>query len=66
MTEPAVGSLTGNLRVAIAARGEERIATLTKLLRLHWAMRWSLPTRTRTSCSLINTDRRRARIPQWF
>ncbi|MGB6486228.1 MAG: response regulator transcription factor [Steroidobacteraceae bacterium] len=33
MTEPAVGSLTGNLRVAIAARGEERIATLTKLLR---------------------------------
>jgi DNA-binding NarL/FixJ family response regulator len=33
MTEPAAGSLAGRLRVAIAARGEERIATLTKLLR---------------------------------
>ncbi len=32
MTEPAVGSLAGRLRVAIAAGGEERIATLTKLL----------------------------------
>jgi DNA-binding NarL/FixJ family response regulator len=32
MTEPAVGSLAGNLRVAIAARGEERIATQTRLL----------------------------------
>lgn len=33
MTQPAVGSHAGRLRVAIAARGEERIATLTKLLR---------------------------------
>jgi DNA-binding NarL/FixJ family response regulator len=33
MTEPAVGSLARRLRVAIAARGEERIAALTKLLR---------------------------------
>jgi DNA-binding NarL/FixJ family response regulator len=33
MTEAAVGSLAGRLRVAIAARGEERIAALTKLLR---------------------------------
>jgi DNA-binding CsgD family transcriptional regulator len=33
MTQAAVGSLAGSLRVAIAARGEERIATLTKLLR---------------------------------
>jgi DNA-binding CsgD family transcriptional regulator len=32
MTEPAVGSLAGRLRVAIAVRGEERTATLTKLL----------------------------------
>jgi len=32
MTEPAVGSLASKLRVAIAAGGEERIATLTKLL----------------------------------
>lgn len=32
MTEPAVGSLTQRLRVAIAARGAERIAELTKLL----------------------------------
>ncbi len=33
MTQPAVGSLAGSLRVAVAARGEERIAALTKLLR---------------------------------
>ena len=33
MTEPAVGSLAGRLRVAIAAGGEERIATLARLLR---------------------------------
>jgi DNA-binding CsgD family transcriptional regulator len=33
MTEPAVGSLAGSLRVAIATRGEERIAALTRLLR---------------------------------
>jgi DNA-binding CsgD family transcriptional regulator len=33
MMEPAVGSLAGSLRVAIAARGEERTAALTKLLR---------------------------------
>lgn len=32
MTEPAVGSLTQSLRVAIAARGAERIAALAKLL----------------------------------
>lgn len=32
MTEPAVGSLAHGLRVAIAARGAERIAALTKLL----------------------------------
>jgi DNA-binding NarL/FixJ family response regulator len=32
MTESAVGPLARSLRVAIAARGEERIATLTKLL----------------------------------
>jgi DNA-binding CsgD family transcriptional regulator len=32
MSEPAVGSLAQNLRVAIAARGGERIAALTKLL----------------------------------
>jgi len=32
MTAPAVGSLAGRLRVAIAARGEDRIAALTKLL----------------------------------
>ncbi|HEX4269684.1 MAG TPA: response regulator transcription factor [Steroidobacteraceae bacterium] len=33
MTQPAVGSLAGSLRVAITARDEERIATLAKLLR---------------------------------
>jgi DNA-binding NarL/FixJ family response regulator len=33
MTQAAVGSLAGRLRVAIAARGEERIVALTKLLR---------------------------------
>lgn len=33
MTETAVGSFAGSLRVAIAAHGEERIATLTTLLR---------------------------------
>jgi DNA-binding NarL/FixJ family response regulator len=33
MTEPAVGSLASRLRVAISARGEERIAALTRLLR---------------------------------
>jgi DNA-binding CsgD family transcriptional regulator len=33
MTEAAVGSPASRLRVAIAARGEERIATLTRLLR---------------------------------
>lgn len=32
MTEPAAGSLAQSLRVAIAARGEERVAALTKLL----------------------------------
>ncbi|HEY7889685.1 MAG TPA: response regulator transcription factor [Steroidobacteraceae bacterium] len=32
MTEPAAGSLAGSLRVAIAARGAERLAALTKLL----------------------------------
>lgn len=32
MTEPAAGSLAQSLRVAIAARGGERIAALTKLL----------------------------------
>src|SRR5581483_3136730 len=32
MTDPAAGSLTQNLRVAIAARGGERIAALAKLL----------------------------------
>ena len=32
MTDPAAGSLTQNLRVAIAASGAERIAALTKLL----------------------------------
>jgi DNA-binding NarL/FixJ family response regulator len=32
MTEPAVGSLAGRLRVAIAAGGEGRTATLTRLL----------------------------------
>ena len=32
MTDPAAGSLTQNLRVAIAARGGERIAALTKLV----------------------------------
>ena len=33
MTEPAAGSLAQSLRVTIAARGEERVAALTKLLR---------------------------------
>jgi DNA-binding CsgD family transcriptional regulator len=33
MTEPAVGTLAGGLRVAIAAHGEERIATMTLMLR---------------------------------
>lgn len=33
MTEPAAGSLTRSLRVAIAASGEERIAFLAALLR---------------------------------
>lgn len=33
MTEPAVGSPASRLRVAIAAGGEERIATLARLLR---------------------------------
>jgi DNA-binding NarL/FixJ family response regulator len=33
MTAAAVGTLAGSLRVAIAAHGEERIATLTRLLR---------------------------------
>ncbi|MHB8813772.1 MAG: response regulator transcription factor [Steroidobacteraceae bacterium] len=32
MTEPAAGSLSQSLRVAIAARGAERLAALTKLL----------------------------------
>jgi DNA-binding CsgD family transcriptional regulator len=32
MTEAAVGPLARSLRVAVAARGEERIAVLTKLL----------------------------------
>lgn len=32
MTEPAVGAFARRLRVAIAARGEERIAELTRLL----------------------------------
>ncbi|HEY1890833.1 MAG TPA: response regulator transcription factor [Steroidobacteraceae bacterium] len=33
MTEPAAGSLARSLRVAIAASGEERLATLAKLVR---------------------------------